>query len=600
MNATRFLPFTDLRGYGTSEATGDLTAAAAATFMAVPQSVAYAVIAGLPPAMGLYAAAIPTIVGSLMRSSRHVVTGPTNAVSLLVASGVAAHMDMDPVTFGVTLAALVGVFQFLAGVLRLGALVDYISNPVVLGYITGAGLLIGVGQLPNVTGTTEVSGDVFNKITTWAQSLGNTSWLALGMALAVALLIAGFQKFKPSWPGAAIVLGIATLLSYVFDLEGHGMTTVHDLTPVPSGLPPFTIPELGYVEAILPIAIATTVLSLVESSAVARSIAADSGQRLDTSVEFAGQGLANIAAGFFGAYPTSGSLSRSALNHRSGARTRMGGVLAGVFILVVLLVLGPVVNYTPVAALAGLLLVVAIGLVSPSAIKMTMRGPWADRIAFSITLISTWIMPLDKAIYLGVGISLVLFLRKARLLHVRELAVDTNNKLVELDESAEFPHALCQHIRILHVEGHLFFGVVGELQDALDQMVLDYGARVIILRMKRTRGMDVTVGAALANVAERLSLQDRHLLLAGVRDEALEVLEETQMEDQFEEGAIFPSKARWFASMEAAVRRANELAFDEHSCEGCPIRRYLDQLDEERDEDFVRFEESDARIAVGE
>jgi SulP family sulfate permease len=246
------------------------------------------------------------------------------------------------------------------------------------------------------------------------------------------------------------------------------------------------------------------------------------------------------------------------------------------------------------------LIVVAIGLVSPSAIKMTMHGPWSDRIAFLITLIATWLIPLDKAIYLGVGISLMLYLRQARLLHIRELAVDTNNKLVERNTNAEFPQSVCQHIRILHVEGHLFFGVVGELQDALDKLVLDYNTRVIILRIKRTRGMDVTVGAVLTKIAERLSFQDRHLLLAGVRDEAMEVFENTEMDDQFEEGAIFRSKARWFASMEAAVEHAAELAFRETSCEECPIRRYLDQLEQERDDDFVRFEDSDARLAAGE
>jgi SulP family sulfate permease len=193
---------------------------------------------------------------------------------------------------------------------------------------------------------------------------------------------------------------------------------------------------------------------------------------------------------------------------------------------------------------------------------------------------------------MGVGISLFLFLRKARLLHTGELAVDANDNLVELDPAKDFEQDTCEAIRILHIEGHLFFGVVGELQDTLDEVVTDNEVKVVILRMKRARGMDVTVGATIANAATRLARQGRHLLLAGVRDDVLEVFEETDLADKFEEGAIFPSRARWFASIERAVRHAAELLPPEHDDEHCPIQRYLRHIDEEHTEGFVSFGES--------
>lgn len=213
MNIQRFFPFLDLKeGYSGSAATRDLMAALAVTFMAVPQGIAYAVIAGLPPAMGLYAGAMPTILGSLMRSSRHVITGPTNALSLLVGGGIAGLMGLDAVTVGITLALMVGIFQFLAGVLRLGALVDYISNPVVLGYITGAGLLIGIGQLPEVTATPGTTGNVFEKISFWISGLSETSWMAVAMALGTAAVILGLRRINRDIPAAMIALIVATTI----------------------------------------------------------------------------------------------------------------------------------------------------------------------------------------------------------------------------------------------------------------------------------------------------------------------------------------------------------------------------------------------------
>jgi len=306
---------------------------------------------------------------------------------------------------------------------------------VVLGYISGAGLLIGVGQLPNVTATLGGTGNVLQRVGTWLEGLGATNPLAVTMALVTAVSILGLRRINRKIPGPIIVLGAATAISYFMGLPAQGIQVLADLSPVPGGFPPFSMPDFSVAWRLLPLAVAVTVLSLVEATSVARGIAAQSGQRLDTSAEFSGQGLANIVAGFCGAYPTSGSLARSALNYTLGAQSRLSGVYAGMMMLVVLLVLGPVVNHTPIAALAGLLVVVAIGLWDIPRIKVTLSGPWSDRIAFLATLVGTWFLPLDKAIYLGVGISIVLFLRQARLLVIHELGVDKDNRLRDVYQS---------------------------------------------------------------------------------------------------------------------------------------------------------------------
>ena len=340
----------------------DLTAALTVTFLGIPQGLAYALIADLPPIVGLYAATLPATVGSLFRSSRHVISGPTNALSLLVGGVVgtlAATHGASPTEVAVALAFAVGIFQLAAGTLKLGSIVDYISLPVVLGYITGAGVLIGVGQLGNLTRTAAERGHILHRLGTWGAGLGEVHGPTLWTGLASLAVVLAARKIDRRLPGALLAIVVTTLASFFLDLSGLGVPIVADLSVVKAALPPLTIPDLSLLPALLPVAGAATVLSLVESTAVARAIAGSTGDRLDSSREFTGQGLANLSAAFVGGYPVSGSLSRSSLNWKAGAQTRWAGAFSGALVLLLLLVAGPAVNLVPLAGLAGLLFVVA-------------------------------------------------------------------------------------------------------------------------------------------------------------------------------------------------------------------------------------------------
>jgi len=263
---------------------------------------------------------VPAIVGALFRSSRHVVTGPTNALSLLVGSAVAAFAGqggLSPLEVGVTLAFMVGVMQFAAGLLRLDVIADYISQPVVRGYITGAAVLIAAGQLANVTGTTGARGNLGDILSYWIMTLPQASLLALTFALGTILVIVAIRRFSQGVPGSLVALAVSIMISSFFHLHEQGLQVVSDLSPIPVGLPPFTLPSLPHLAVLVPAAVACAVLSLVESTSVARTLALRSGQRLDLAAEFSGQGLANVSAAFSGGYPVSGSLSRSSLNCRA-------------------------------------------------------------------------------------------------------------------------------------------------------------------------------------------------------------------------------------------------------------------------------------------
>lgn len=569
-----YIPLPPIQAYDRADLSSDLIAAAAVGFLAVPQGLAYATIAGLPPAMGLYATAIPTIIGSLFRSSRHVVTGPTNAVSLLVGAAIAGTSD-DPATVAITLAFMVGILQAVAGMLRLGSLVSYISSPVVLGYITGAGILIGIGQLYNLVGTSGDRGKIWVTVGGWLQTLGDTNPVALTVSIVTVLVVIALRiiskRVGRKIPAEIVVMIGGIVITVVAGLEAMGLKVISDIQPVPAGFPPLTIPDWSLMLGLIPSAVAVTVLSLVESSSVARSIAASTGDRLDGNTEFFGQGVSNVAAAFFGGYPISGSLSRSALNEKAGAKTRVAAMMSGTAMIVVLLFLGPVLNHTPVACLAGLLLIVAYDLVNVPRIRATLNTSWRDAIAFVVTVIGTWALSLDQAIYLGVGLSIVLFLQQARLLTISELAVDAEGRLREVRPDVGVdPTRSCSHVKILHIEGQLFFGAAVELQQALDAVVRDREIQVLVVRLKRAKNLDITAANVFAATNALLRAKDRYLVLAGVTPAAMEILERSGVAEQIGSEHIFPTRKRWFEALDAARKHALEIAGQ--SCKTCPFR----------------------------
>ncbi len=564
MSLRSLLPLPPLTRYSVRDLPADVTAAVGVCVLTVPQALAYATIAGLPPAMGLYAAAIPTIVGSLFRSSQHVIAGPTNALSLLVGAAVATGLGGDPVGVALTLALLVGVMQLAAGMLRLGSMVDYISGPVVLGYITGAGVLIGVGQLHNAIGTTGARGSLLATVRGWVPALADASTIAVAMTLGTIVVVFAMRalgrRMGRRFPGAITAMMLGLVINVVLDLESVGLRVISDLAPIPNGLPIPSLPSLDNAGVLLPVAIACTVLSLVESSAVARATASRTGQRLDASTEFVGQGLSNLAAGFVGGYPVSGSLARTALNERIGARSRVAGILTGLLMIGVLLLLGPVLDHTPIASLAGLLLVVAWDLVDRTRIVQTMRASRSDALAFAVTAIATWTLSLDMAIYLGVGVSVVLFLRRARVLTLREMIVDEQGRWQECPVGNDCTTGRLPGVRVLQAEGPLFFGASGDLMTSLDAVLHTPEVHAVVLRLKRAQGMDVTIAHALAEAAQRARSDGRRLILVGLDDTMLGVLKRSGAAEAFDPDHLIHLSEIRFEALGRACDRATAFA----------------------------------------
>ena len=378
----------------------------------------------------------------------------------------------------------------------------------------------------------------------------------MGVALGTSALLVILKKLDKRIPGAIVVMALGIAADYAFALRGRGVKTIAGLARVPASLPPFVLPSLTGLAALLPLAAAATVLSLVESAAVGRSLAAKSGDRLDTNQEFIGQGAANLAAAFTGGYVVSGSLGRSAIVFNSGGKSRMAGVFGGIVVLLLVWVAGPIVDHTPIASLAGLLLVVAWNLIDVPRIRTALKTSPGDAAAFVVTALGCWTLSLDQAIYLGVAISLILFLRRASLLKVTELGIDKTGRLreVELDDETQLGRA--PGLRMLHLEGPLFFGSSGELRSVLDEQIADASVQVLILRLRRARGLDVSTATVLSDAAQQMKTHGKTLILAGMNPLQSQRLERSGAAAIIGPEQLFPHRPKWFGAMDASLRHA--------------------------------------------
>jgi SulP family sulfate permease len=394
----------------------DATAALTSAAVVIPQGIAFAAIAGLPPQYGLYTAVVTPVIAALFGSSWHLVSGPTTAISVVVfatLSGLHEPGSADYIQAVLTITLLAGLFQLALGLVRLGQFVSLVSHSVMVGFTAGAAVLIALSQvsgflgvvLPRPSEIGEFAGAVW-------QALPETNPYVFAIAfgtLAVAVLC---KRFLPSWPNYLIGLVFGSGLAYAIDAEAQGTGFVQAIS---SGVPPFAAPEfsLESLRALSSSAFALALLGLLEAVSIARAIALQSKQSLDSNQEIVGQGLSNIVGSFFSAYVGSGSFTRSALNYETGARTPVAAILAAVFLLGILLLIAPYIEYIPIPAMAGLIILVAWKLVDFKEIRHVLTSSVSESVVLLVTFSAVVLVELEFAIYAGVILSLSIFLRRS-------------------------------------------------------------------------------------------------------------------------------------------------------------------------------------------
>lgn len=516
-------PVQVLRGYRRIDLLPDALAGLTVAVVLLPQAIAYALIAELPPQTGLYAAIVAAIVGSLWGSSVHLHTGPTNAASLLVLSTlltVAVPGTADYLAAAGLMAVMVGVARLLMGLAHLGVLVNFVSDSVIIGFTAGAGVLISTNQLRHFF-RLDIPSDMpfIDTIVQVLQNLAETHLPSLAVAAGTVLVMVLVKRFRPTWPNALIGMAAASLAVVVFGLHERGVSVLGEL---PRSLPPLaSLPllNLTLIGKLSTGALAVSAIGLVEAMSIARSIAAQSGQHLNANQEFVGQGLANVAAGFFSGYSCSGSFTRSAVNYTAGARTPLAGVFSGLFVLVALLIFAPLAAYLPRAALAGVLIVTSYGMIDRKEMSRIWRGSAGDSFIMVATILSTLFLPLEFAVLSGMIVSFARFIVRTSMPHVYPVVPDASFQHFVRQENRPY----CPQLGIVAVSGPLYFGAAHHVEEAIRANLEQHPEQAyLLLRLHLVDHLDVSGIHMLETVVRLYRRRSGDVYLSDVREQVYE------------------------------------------------------------------------------
>ncbi len=452
----------------------DALAGLTGTIILVPQAVAYASIAGLPPEYGLYTAIVPVIISALFGSSWHLVSGPTAALSIVIFAtlsplaepGSAAYIQLV-----LTLTLMSGVMMLVMGLARLGFLVNFISHSVVLGFTAGAAVLIATSQLKNFFGVSAAASASFvETLARFANELSHTNPFVLSVGIVTLLTGIATRRYLPKVPHMISAMLIGALFAALLESLFGSRVGIATVAAIPRSLPPLSLPELSTLALhnLPAIALALTMLSLTEAIAIARAIALKSGQRIDSNQEFIGQGLGNIFGSFSSGYVSSGSFTRSGVNYSAGAKTPLAPVFSALFLVVTVIALAPLVRFLPIASMAAILLLVAYSLVDVHHIRNVVKTSRAEGAILLATLLATLFMHLEFAIYVGVLLSLMVFLERTARPAIRPAIPAPGEGSYHFISQTTEPD--CCQLKMMFIDGALYFGAVDHVQRNLREV----------------------------------------------------------------------------------------------------------------------------------
>lgn len=508
-----------LKGYSFKKARADASASVNVALLDFPQAMAYALIAGLPVQFGIFCSAISSMLGPCFASSRFVMLGPTNATAVMLLStfltlGYAPEQAMLVMPL---LLMMVGTFMILGAFLGVGGMVRYVSRAVVIGYISAAAFLIIVNQLKTVLGLqVPRAGTFLESLLLLLTHLHTTHWPSLLIAAIAGTLYYTLKWLTPKLPNVAITLVLTAAIAQLLAPLG---LTVAMLQPIDATAWPLTLPTtFDALPQLANAALAIAFLSMLESSSIAKNLAAQAGDRIDLNQQVFSMGIANFASACGSGMAVSGSLTRSILNFRSGAQTALSSIFSGALLLFGVFALGHAIALIPRPALAMLVITVGFSLLNRSQIRTMLKTTRSDAIVFSLTFACGLVLALDTAIYLGAIASFILFIRKAARPELKEIRLDDGGEMVEsrLDAST---HAKRPEVAIVHVEGDLFFASSDIFLDQMRNIVEHPDLSAVILRLRNAFHLDATVAMTLRELILFAREKQRHILVSGAHPE---------------------------------------------------------------------------------
>lgn len=553
-----------LYGYRWGTLRADVIAGITIALVSIPQTIGFALIVGIPPQVVIYASIVGVFFTALFSSSRHLVAGPTTSISIILASTIFGLGEtFSPVEIVVTLALLIGLLQVTAGLVKLGTLNRFISRSVIVGYTTGVSLLIASGQINNLLGMARSqSTDFFSIVVSVVRNLVDANWnpIATGIGAGTLIFLLLVSRWRPKWPSGLMALLLFGLLVVFFNLE-EDVLLIRDIGEILPVLPafgggPMTQGLFSLVPHLMSPAIAIAILGMLETVALSKAVATSSGQQVNPNQEIIGLGIGNLMSSIFGTMPGSASFVRTAANLQSGGKTQVAAAMSSLFVAVIVLAFARFANYIPIASLAAMLIFISVRMVNVEQILIAVNSTRSDAFVFVATFLSTIFLRLDTAIYVGVGTSLALFLRKAASPHLVEYGFNESGNLSELSDASARRN---DQISIIHVEGELFFGAAEVFQDEIRYVAEDENIRIFILRLKNARHVDATSVVALHQLLDFLRKSDRHLLISGINDEIERVFINSGFMDRIGGENVFHTEENPTMSTKRALLRASHL-----------------------------------------
>ncbi|MDA0194592.1 MAG: SulP family inorganic anion transporter [Bacteroidetes bacterium] len=532
----------------------------------LPQGVAFAIIAGLPPVYGLYTAIVTPVIAAFFGSSWHLISGPTMAISIVIYSSLsplATPSTSEFIELALLMTFMAGVIQWVLGISRLGTLVNFVSHSVVVGFTSGAAILIGFSQMRHVLGISAgESSQILDGVIHLIKNIQNSHILSVSIALVTGLTALVARRISKLLPHLLIGMLAGSFLSYFMRGSEPGVALVGI---IPNDLPPFSIPAFSFVNMRLlaPKAFAMAMLGLIIAIANGKSIALKSGQVINGNQEFIGQGLSNIVGSFFSCFMGTGSFGRSGINYESGAKTPMSALFAALSLMLILLLIAPLTAYLPMPALGGVILLVAYKLIDfKQAIKI-FKASWQESSILIITFFSTLLLPLEYAIYFGVLLSLIFYLQRTSHPLIVTVAPDpnhamrkfTNIKRIKLDE--------CPQLKIIRIDGSLFYGAIDHTLNYL-RSLSNSGSRNVLIVSSGINIIDVAGAEMLVNESRRWREMGGHFYLSSIRIGAREFLVKGGYYDDIGSENIFETKDQ--AIQEIFKRLDSEI------CQNCSVK----------------------------
>jgi SulP family sulfate permease len=572
--AFRYIPaFDSLRSYSLTSLRKDLFAGATVAAVAVPQAMAYALIFGMPVEMGLYTAIVMTTVGALFDSSKQLINGPTNAISIAMLSALAIVPEDGRVAAAIMMALFIGVIQTAIALFRFGDLSRFISHAVIVGFTLGASILLLLDQLKNVLGLKSMGTPHDHFLYRFWLSMtsgGSIHYSTLAVAtgtIALALIFRALNKrFRLGLPELLLSIVVCSaVLAYADPSKSSGVKL---LEHVPRALPSFQLPHIdwGLARELSGSAAAVAFLGLLEAMAMAKSIAAKTGQKLNMNQQCLSEGLANIAGSFFRCFPGSGSLTRSYINHTSGAVTQWSGVFSAVGVAMTILVLAPLAQYIPKAALAGVLILTATRMTDLSALRYYWKATRYDALILTATALSAVLISVEFCILIGVVLSFAFYVPRAAHISMTELTITSDRVVREVQPG----DARCGLVRIYNLEGELFFGSSTEFERLLENVLQNcpLDMEVVILRLKRTRNPDAVCMELLQSFIEQLHARGTSVMLSGVRSDLARVMSNLGIDKLVGPENLFAGEAQIWAGTIEAMHKAYDRV-DKQKCQHC-------------------------------